>query len=232
MHITQVIYNNLSKRLEVSFSEMIDYNTAFFLNGHLIDDYNIENNTALITPMYYYFTSVTENNLLMVKHDDTLIEFSSNLSPTQPKRFSFKLIDILQYPDYYISFETLFQDDISEIFAYDIMRETDNGVMVYNDLAIYQGIENILNTTKGEKLFDIEFGTSFNEILFNRQEIIDEEALKNEIAEAINRYELRCMTKPELISLEQIDNYLKLTIVVVKNSTKEPLTYSRVFSNT
>lgn len=230
--VTDIKFDNVLKELRIKFEQYPSYDYIFYLNGNILDEYLIDEYEIIIKPLYYYFTSMTEMNILIVKTGDNIINVKLPSYSIEQTRARFKLVDILLYDDYFISFDKLFTDDINEIREYDLMRESDLGVLVYNDLAIFQGIENILNTSKGEKLFDMEFGSSFNELVFSKDEDFDPEELKKEISNSINRYEQRVMTKPELIEVLQYDNAIHVSITVVKNSTKEPLTYSRVFTNT
>ncbi len=73
----------------------------------------------------------------------------------------------------------------------DINEQTITGVLLEDIASIYQSINNILNTTPGERLFNPEFGLDLASWIFDLMNEANAFAILSEITGAINRWEPR-----------------------------------------
>ena len=64
-------------------------------------------------------------------------------------------------------------------------------ISLKNENAIARAVRNIVLTTPGEKLFDPDFGSSVNEILFENVDEITAVSIQDEIRNCFNNYEPR-----------------------------------------
>ena len=64
-------------------------------------------------------------------------------------------------------------------------------IALKNENAIARAVRNIVLTTPGEKLFDPDFGSSVNEILFENVDEITAVSIQDEIRNCLNNYEPR-----------------------------------------
>ena len=64
-------------------------------------------------------------------------------------------------------------------------------ITLKNENAIARAVRNIVLTTPGEKLFDPDFGSSVNEILFENVDEITAVSIQDEIRNCLNNYEPR-----------------------------------------
>ena len=64
-------------------------------------------------------------------------------------------------------------------------------ISLKNENAIARAVRNIVLTTPGEKLFDPDFGSSVNEILFENVDEITAVSIQDEIRNCLNNYEPR-----------------------------------------
>ena len=107
-------------------------------------------------------------------------------------------------------------------FDFNMKRDQTGDVSVKADEeSINQSIKNILLTNKGEQFFDMNFGSSINQLLFEKMNPVTEIILKNEIRFALENYEPRIVIN----NIDIVSDYDALTYnvdidyVIVKLNT-------------
>lgn len=90
---------------------------------------------------------------------------------------------------------------------------------VVNETAIRRSISNILRTKKGERVFNIDFGTSLQKYLFSVADALTEAEINKEVYETIKRYEPRVVVTSVSSKVESeginivIEYYIRNTLV-------------------
>jgi len=79
--------------------------------------------------------------------------------------------------------------------------------------SINNSIDNILFTTKGEKVGSPEFGSNIKRLLFEPMDTITEHLLKSDIVDNISKYEPRIEIGKVIITANPDSNYYTVTIL-------------------
>jgi phage baseplate assembly protein W len=82
----------------------------------------------------------------------------------------------------------------------------------YDTQAVIRSIRNILLTNHYEKLFDPDFGSNIDALLFENFSPITSGILENEIATAIKNYEPRAILKNVNVVPDEINNAYSVTL--------------------
>lgn len=90
---------------------------------------------------------------------------------------------------------------------------------VVNEIAVRRSISNILKTKKGERIFNIDFGTSLQKYLFSVADALTEAEINKEVYETIKLYEPRVVVTSVSSKVESeginivIEYYIRNTLV-------------------
>lgn len=83
--------------------------------------------------------------------------------------------------------------------------------------SVYQSLYNILNTRKGERLFEPEFGISLEDYLFELDDDLTESALMQDLGIAIMNYEARVTIDYRNSSITKVQNDHKFILELIFN---------------
>lgn len=100
--------------------------------------------------------------------------------------------------------------------------------------AVYQSIENILQTDRGERFFRPDFGADLNRVLFELNDPDTESMVEKLIVDAIERWDSRLQVDYARTSVERIpdDNTLKLNLAFkVQGLPNRTIQYTGVIRN-
>ena len=89
---------------------------------------------------------------------------------------------------------------------------TDDVSAVKNESAIKQAIKNLILTTPGEKLFQPDFGSKVNNLLFEPLDPFTADALEEEIINTIKQHEPRVQLENVFVTHVYEGNKINITI--------------------
>jgi hypothetical protein len=92
--------------------------------------------------------------------------------------------------------------------------DTSSKELVLNIESIFQSISNILETQKGTRLFNPEFGSELEDIIFDPMDELSAIQVENMLIDAIGRWEPRItvdLSRTNVVFLED-DNIFEVTI--------------------
>lgn len=89
---------------------------------------------------------------------------------------------------------------------------TDDVSAVKNESAIKQAIKNLILTTPGEKLFQPDFGSKVNNLLFEPLDPFTADALEEEIINTIKQHEPRVQLENVFVTPVYEGNKINITI--------------------
>ena len=100
--------------------------------------------------------------------------------------------------------------DVSMSFKFNPLRG--DLIALKNESAIARSVRNIVLTTPGEKIFDPEFGSSVNDLLFENVDEVSAIAIRDEIENSLKNYEPRIEISEVLVDPNYDDNQFDCTI--------------------
>jgi phage baseplate assembly protein W len=102
-------------------------------------------------------------------------------------------------------------------------------ISLKNETAIARSIRNIVLTNRGERLFNVNFGTDLRNSLFENMDDISISFLEDKISEAIRLYEPRVILNSVSVESDEISYELNATInytIVGVNVLPQQLTFA------
>jgi len=108
----------------------------------------------------------------------------------------------------------LSEDVIQPKWAYDIHKKVISVGEAYNQDAINQSIENILSTLRGERVFNLKFGTILPRVPFEEIGYQDAVDLLDRLVRAIKRWEKRVIVLENQIEMNVLTEENAITLVI------------------
>ena len=100
---------------------------------------------------------------------------------------------------------------------------------VTNERAVIRSIRNLLNTNRGERLFNSNIGSSIRKILFEPADNITKDMLKSAIKTTIEQHEPRAALKSINVSFsEEQDAYTVNILLALVNDQSQMFNFSTV----
>lgn len=93
-----------------------------------------------------------------------------------------------------------------------------------NEDAVKRSIRNILQTNKGERLFNPTFGGNLRRLLFENISPVTESLLREQIELSINNFEPRARLIDVIVSGYPDDNAYNVSVIFSTINTTEPIT--------
>ena len=125
--------------------------------------------------------------------------------------------------------EILYQDILS---TFSIGPDNKDLELLTNEDSVRQSILSILSINTGEKLFNVNFGSDINKLLFENVSPQTSTALINLIKSAIENFEPRAILIDVVVSPVLDDNAYAVTIVFSVINNTEPITLEFLLNRT
>lgn len=122
----------------------------------------------------------------------------------------------------------------SEYYADFLMNFSRNPISgelarVNNERAVIRSIRNLLNTNRGERLFNSSIGSNIKRILFEPADAVSEDLLKSAIQTTIEQHEPRAALKSISVSFNyEQDAYTVNILLALVNDQSQAFTFSTV----
>jgi phage baseplate assembly protein W len=95
-----------------------------------------------------------------------------------------------------------------------------------NDESIKRSIKNILQTNRGERLFNPTFGSNIRKLLFENISPVTESLIREQVETSINNFEPRAKLIDVVVSGYPDDNAYNITVVFSTLNTIDPIVLS------
>lgn len=124
--------------------------------------------------------------------------------------------------------------NISERWAYDIDKNPIDQGEIWDVDVINQSIEMILGTMPGERLFNNSFGYGLQYRIFNIASPAEAEAILDEIANALSRWEDRIsIVSSQMRIIADVDRHSAIIIIpyIIKRTYIKSIFKKKIYSN-
>ena len=123
-------------------------------------------------------------------------------------------------PEYFSDFMTNFDNHIQKK---DLLRDV-------NEEAIKSSIKNLLQTNRGERLFNPTVGSDINSMLFDNYSPSLDQVLEDQIRNTIDNFEPRARVQEVDVSFDEAEQYMSATITFTIINKQEPITLDLVLN--